>query len=220
VLMRPAVTFRPTMPHQPAGSRTEPPVSVPMAIGARPAATATAEPLDEPPGVRWTARSHGFRGVPMWVLVPQLPIANSTVWVLPSTIIPAAIARSARVAVTGETRSAQTFEPPVVTRPSRSTRSLSAMGTPWSGPTRWPERIARSAPSAAWRASSAYTAMKECNSGSRRSMRSSRAFTASTGERVRAPKACDSSATPAHTGSILVMSVAPIRACPRRCAPL
>src|SRR6266403_3499970 len=126
--MRPAVTGRLTIPHQPAGRRTEPPVSVPMAIGARPAATATAEPLDDPPGVRWVPRSQGLRGVPMWVLVPQLPIANSTVWVLPSTIIPAAIARSARVAVAGETRAAHTFEPPVVTRPSRSTRSLSAMG--------------------------------------------------------------------------------------------
>src|SRR5260370_7298261 len=118
--MRPAVTFRRTMPHQPAGSRTEPPVSVPIAIGARPAATATADPLEEPPGVWCTARSHGFRGVPMWVLVPQLPIANSTVWVLPSTIIPAAIAPSARVAVPGQTPFAQTFDPPAVTPPSRS----------------------------------------------------------------------------------------------------
>ena len=128
--MRPAVTLSPTMPFQAAGIRTEPPVSVPMATGARPAATATPEPLDEPPGVRCTFRSHGFRGVPMCVFVPQLPIANSTVWVLPRTIIPAAISRSARVAVTGDTRSAQTFDPPVVTRPSRSTRSLSAIGTP------------------------------------------------------------------------------------------
>ena len=126
-----------------------------MATGASPAATDTPEPLEEPPGVRCTVASHGFQGVPMWVLVPQLPIANSTVWVLPRTIIPAAMARSASVAVTGETRSAQTFEPPVVTRPSRSTRSFSAMGTPWSGPMRWPERIARSAPSAARRAWSA-----------------------------------------------------------------
>jgi len=29
-----------------------------------------------------------FLGVPRWVLVPQLPMANSTVCVLPSTIIP------------------------------------------------------------------------------------------------------------------------------------
>src|SRR5260370_25845153 len=128
--MRPAVTFRPTIPHHPAGSRTEPPVSVPMAMGARPAATATAEPLEEPPGGRCTARSHGFRGVPMWVLVPQLPIANSTVWVLPSTIMPAAIARPARAAVPGETRLAHTYEPPRVPPPSPSTRPLRAMLPP------------------------------------------------------------------------------------------
>jgi hypothetical protein len=128
-------------------------VSVPIATGAMPEETATPEPLDEPPGVRCTVRSQGLRGVPMWVLVPQLPIANSTVCVLPSTIMPALIKRSARVAVTGDTRLAHTFDPPVVTRPSRSTRSLSAIGTPWSGPTRWPERMALSAASAAIRAS-------------------------------------------------------------------
>ncbi len=136
VLIRPAVTLSPTIPHHAAGSLTEPPVSVPIATGASPAATATAEPLDEPPGVRCTALSHGLRGVPMCVLVPQLPMANSTVCVLPRTIMPAAMSRSASVAVTGDTRSAHTLEPPVVTRPSMSTRSLSAMGTPWSGPAR------------------------------------------------------------------------------------
>ena len=141
----------------------------------------------------------------MCVFVPQLPMANSTVCVLPRTIIPAAMSRSARVAVTGDTRSAQTLEPPVVTRPSRSIRSLSAMGTPWSGPTRCPARIARSAPSAASRASASYTAMKACSEGLRRRIRSSSASTASTGDSVRAPKARDSSATVAHTGSIVVM---------------
>src|SRR5438128_2900667 len=120
--MRPAVTLSPTIPFHAAGMRTEPPVSVPIATGARPDATATPEPLDEPPGVRWTFRSHGLRGVPMCVLVPQLPIANSTVWVLPRTIMPAELSRSARVAVTGETRPIHTFERPVVTRPSSPTR--------------------------------------------------------------------------------------------------
>ena len=136
MLIRPAVTLSPTVPHHAAGIRTEPPVSVPMATGASPAPTATPDPLDDPPGVRCTARSQGLRGAPRCVFVPQLPIANSTVCVLPSTIMPAAMTRSARVAVTGETRSAQNFEPPVVTRPSRSTRSLRAIGTPCSGPTR------------------------------------------------------------------------------------
>src|SRR5439155_24547466 len=102
VLIRPAVTLSPTMPHQAAGILTEPPVSVPIATGASPAETATPEPLEDPPGVLWTARSHGLRGVPMCVLVPQLPIANSTVCVLPGAILPAAMRRSASVAVTGD----------------------------------------------------------------------------------------------------------------------
>src|SRR6185437_13362420 len=89
-LTRPTVVFSPVRPHHAAGSRTEPPVSVPIAHGAIPLATATPEPLLDPPGVRATWRSQGFHGVPMWWLVPQPPIANSTVWVLPSTIIPAA----------------------------------------------------------------------------------------------------------------------------------
>ena len=186
VLILPAVTFRPTTPHHAAGSRTEPPVSVPIATGARPAATATPEPLEDPPGVLCTAGSHGLRGVPMCVFVPKPPIANSTVCVLPSTIMPAAISRSASVAVTGEIRSFQTLEPPVVTRPCMSTRSLSAIGTPCSGPTRWPERMALSAASAASRASASCTAMKACSMASRLRMRSSSASTASTGDSVRA----------------------------------
>src|SRR5882724_13361657 len=114
------VVLRPLRPHHDAGKRTEPPVSVPIAHGANPEATATPEPLLDPPGVRGTSASQGFHGVPMCWLVPQPPIANSTLWVLPITIIPAAMSFLASVAVVGETRSRQTFEPPVVTRPSRS----------------------------------------------------------------------------------------------------
>ncbi len=40
------------MPQKAAGTRTEPPVSVPSASGTAPPATADAEPLDEPPGMR------------------------------------------------------------------------------------------------------------------------------------------------------------------------
>ncbi len=55
----PYVGFRPTMPQNAAGWRIEPPVSVPSAQGARPPATAAAEPPDEPPGT--SAGSHGLR---------------------------------------------------------------------------------------------------------------------------------------------------------------
>jgi len=56
----PSVVLRPTVPFQADGVRIEPPVSEPTAQGTKPAPTATPEPLDEPPGVRWTSGSHGF----------------------------------------------------------------------------------------------------------------------------------------------------------------
>src|SRR5205823_14553410 len=99
VLPRPLVVLSPDRLHQEAGSRTEPPVSVPIPHGAMPDAAAAPVPLLDPPGVRGVFRSHGFHGVPKCSLVPQPPIANSTVCVLPRTIMPAAISLRARVAV-------------------------------------------------------------------------------------------------------------------------
>ena len=66
---------------------------------ARPAATATAEPLDEPPATRWVAMSHGFHGAPIGSLRPQPPNANSTMCVLPSGIMPAPTSFATAVAV-------------------------------------------------------------------------------------------------------------------------
>src|SRR5688572_14356463 len=48
----PRVGRNPYTPQSEAGKRTEPSASLPSAIGTRPAATAAAEPPDEPPGVR------------------------------------------------------------------------------------------------------------------------------------------------------------------------
>ncbi len=48
----------PVMPHSDAGWRIEPPVSVAVAIGETLAATAAAEPPEDPPGTN--PRSHGF----------------------------------------------------------------------------------------------------------------------------------------------------------------
>ena len=59
VLTRPTVVFSPTVPLRAAGMRTEPPVSVPMAMGAIPEATATPEPLLEPPGTQWVCPFQG-----------------------------------------------------------------------------------------------------------------------------------------------------------------
>ncbi|MNT81240.1 hypothetical protein D3C72_2208110 [compost metagenome] len=52
----------PVTPQWLAGWRMEPPVSVAVATGARRAATAAAEPPEEPPGM--AARSHGFFTAP------------------------------------------------------------------------------------------------------------------------------------------------------------
>ena len=53
-----------------AGILTEPPVSDPIANAHKPAAVATPEPLDDPPGVRCEERSHGFQGVPLASFTP------------------------------------------------------------------------------------------------------------------------------------------------------
>ena len=58
---RPLVVLRAKIPEN-AGNLTEPPVSEPMAKAQRPAAAATAEPLLEPPGTRWTG-----------VCIPRVP---------------------------------------------------------------------------------------------------------------------------------------------------
>ncbi len=58
------------MPHNAAGMRQEPPVSLPIAMSAMPSATETAPPEVEPPGTRPVARSHGLDGVPWWGFMP------------------------------------------------------------------------------------------------------------------------------------------------------
>src|SRR4029453_10913238 len=90
--MRPYEALWPKIPANDAGIRIDPPPSVPMASGPRPAATAALAPPLEPPGVR--SRFHGVRGIPnsrLWV-APIQPIIG--VLVLPSWIAPAARIRS------------------------------------------------------------------------------------------------------------------------------
>src|SRR5260221_14245316 len=139
--MRPTVTLSPVKPQNEAGRRTDPPVSVPIAQGALRAATPTPGPLLEPPGVRAVLASQGFQGVPICWLVPQPPMANSTVCVLPSTIMPCAIMRLAIVAVTVERRRRRLAEPPTGISPSRTITAFRAIGTPCSCPTAGPELV-------------------------------------------------------------------------------
>src|SRR3981189_363573 len=89
--MSPGVGRIPTMPQNAAGRRTEPPKSVPCAIGTMPVATATADPPDEPAGL--SAGFHGLRVAPNSALTVLAPAANSGALVLPRTVAPAALSR-------------------------------------------------------------------------------------------------------------------------------
>ena len=189
--------------------RIEPPPSVPMASGPRPAATAALAPPLEPPGVR--SRFQGLRVMPksrLWV-APIQPIIG--VFVLPSWIAPAASSRSTIGALSVGTLSAKSRVPNVVRMPLVITRSLVENGTPWSAPSRAPFfPTARSAARAAFIAWSAVSVTKALRRGLRRSMRASTAFITSTGEILRRLMAgASSDAGIQQRSSALAMEVAP-----------
>ena len=93
-LTRPRVGLSPTSPHSLAGMRMEPPPSLACATATMPAATAAADPPDEPP-VEWPG-SHGLRagGKLRGSVVTVVP--SSGTLVRPSGMKPAARNCSAR----------------------------------------------------------------------------------------------------------------------------
>ena len=115
---RPRDGFNPNSPHDEAGMRIEPPPSLPCAIGTIPAATAAADPPLEPPAER--ERSCGFRVGPWSTgsVVPFFP--SSGVFVMPSTITPAARARATARLSTAATSSANSRDPREVGIPATS----------------------------------------------------------------------------------------------------
>ncbi len=86
----------PTTPHSAAGWRMEPPVSEPRASGAKPAATAAAEPPLLPPGTFPVPR--GLRVGPNAEFSVDEPMANSSMFVFPNATAPARRSRSTTVA--------------------------------------------------------------------------------------------------------------------------
>src|SRR5436305_15210521 len=118
-------------PHSAAGWRTDPPVSEPSATGTIPAATAAADPPDDPPGTR--AVSQGFFTGPNAEFSFDEPIANSSQLVLPITTAPAALIRSIAVALEGGRDGPRMREPRDVCRPRTPTLSLIATAQPASG---------------------------------------------------------------------------------------
>ena len=132
--IRPCVVFRPATPQQAAGILTDPPVSVPNATSASPVATATADPLDDPPGSRLGSR--GLTGVPAQWLIPLADQHSSVRPALPTIRAPpsradatTAASVSARSAI-----SATTGHPAVVGSPATSMQSLTASRGPASSP--------------------------------------------------------------------------------------
>src|SRR5436309_9926065 len=121
----------PTMPQSDAGWRIDPPVSVPIAHGASPAATAAADPPDDPPGTR--SRSHGLRTGPNPEFSFDEPIANSSMFVLPSTGAPAPTSFSTAVAVYVGRWPSRMRDAAMLGTPSTQKRSFTASGTPPSG---------------------------------------------------------------------------------------
>jgi len=96
---RPKVGLSPNTPHSDAGTRIEPLVSEPSVSGTCPAATAAAEPPEEPPGTR--AVSQGLRTGPKAEFSLDEPIANSSQLSLPRLTQPACARRATTVASNG-----------------------------------------------------------------------------------------------------------------------
>ena len=89
--MRPRCGLRPTRPQHAAGIRVEPPPSLACAMGTMPAATAVAEPPDEPPLVR--AGSQGLRVGPKRLVLVHGRMPHSGSVVEPTTTKPASFRR-------------------------------------------------------------------------------------------------------------------------------
>src|ERR1700745_2667204 len=89
---RPGEVRNPTTLQKAAGLRSDPPLSLPSAIGSMPQARLTAAPPLLPPHV--LVRSYGFLVAPNTALKVCEPAPNSGVLVLPITIAPAALTRS------------------------------------------------------------------------------------------------------------------------------
>src|SRR2546423_4955918 len=138
-------------PHSDAGWRTEPPVSEPSATETIPAATAAAEPPDEPPGTRVV--SQGFFTGPNAEFSLDEPMANSSQFVFPITIAPESRSRWTAVALYGGRYGPRMREPHDVCMPRTQMLSLIAMGIPARDKADFSDSFRASILSARWMAS-------------------------------------------------------------------
>ena len=133
----PTVGLKPTMPLIAAGQVIEPSVSVPIAAGASPAATAAPLPEDEPQALRSSAC--GLRVSPPTALQPLVELvermlAHSDRLVLPRITAPAPLSRTTSGASRPGALSTSASEPAVVGMSAVSMLSLIRIGRPFNGP--------------------------------------------------------------------------------------
>ena len=147
----------------------EPAVSVPIAAMQSPAATAAAEPDEDPPVMR--SKSQGFFAGPKALTMPLTPNANSCRFSLPTITAPACFNWRTSSASSAGTRSRNWLLAAVVRTPAVSRRSFSPIGMPCRGPRQRPAMTSASACRACSSADSAVTVIKAFRAGFSRSMR-------------------------------------------------
>jgi len=130
--IRPRVGLNPTNPHQAAGRRTEPPMSVPMCSGPYPAAAAAAAPELEPPVLQ--AVFQGLRVMPWKLDSPEDNMPKSGTVVLARMIAPASRIRAAGGASCRAGFRAVAALPRGIGVPWVAISSLTVTGIPSSGP--------------------------------------------------------------------------------------
>ena len=127
-------------------------MSLPNSSPVSPAASAAADPPDEPPAPRVT--SHGLFVVPYTALYDWKSARDIGTLVLPKITAPAARSRATATASWPAMLSANAGKPNVVGCPGMLKLSLTVIGTPCSGPTLPPLASARSAARASFNARS------------------------------------------------------------------
>src|SRR3954468_6833166 len=130
--IRPGVGFSPQMPVKCAGTRIDPPPSLPTPPTDMPAATAADSPPLDPPAVR--SRSQGFFVRPYIRLSVSYAIRNSGVLVTPSTIAPADFNRRTSTASFLGTFGDRSLLPASHLIPATSMHDLIETGTPCIAP--------------------------------------------------------------------------------------
>ncbi len=176
------------MPQYAEGRRIDPTVCVPIAAGTWRAATAAADPDDEPPGV-WAA-DHGF------IVGAGSLNANAVATVFPRMTAPASRSRATRAASRTGKVCANAGAPERVGSPATSMMSLTPIGTPCRSPIGRPAAMSASRAAAAASAPSRSTVTHASSAASVASMRSIDAATSSTEETAPVRTATAAASTP------------------------